>query len=119
MRARAIGGLWRYDYAVMNHSFDRRIKSFTAQVPAGASVTGMTFHDVDRKANTDWVAATSPGSLSWTAPTGAAQDWGLLYTFSFMTDAAPSAAGAAIIRLGIEEAPGGELQVGILGPAVP
>ena len=120
VRARAIDGLWRYDYAVMNHSFDRRIKSFTAQVPAGASVTGMTFHDVDRKPATDWVAATSPGSLSWTSPTGGApQDWGLLYSFGFITDAAPSAVGAAIIRLGIEEAPGGELQVGILGPAVP
>jgi len=122
VRARNVSGLWRYDYAVMNHSFDRRLKSFAAQVPVGASVSNMMFHDVDRSATTDWLASTAPGSLAWTAPTGVAkapQDWGLLYSFGFTTTAAPSAAGASSIVLGIEEAPGGQIVVPILGPQVP
>jgi hypothetical protein len=120
VRARSVGASWRYDYAVMNHDFDRRIKSFTA--PAGAGVAEARFHDVDRNGATDWVASPGVDTITWTAPTGVAtapQDWGLLYTFSFVTNAAPTAVGGATIRLGIEEAPGGELTVGILGPAVP
>jgi hypothetical protein len=49
------GSLWRYDYAVHNHDFDRRIKSFTAQVPIAATVSEMRFHDVDRNPATDWL----------------------------------------------------------------
>jgi hypothetical protein len=82
----------------------------------------MRFHDVDRSAATDWVAATGPGSLSWTAPAAipmAPQDWGLLYSFSFTTAAPPSAAGASSIVLGIHEAPGGQVVVPIMGPLVP
>jgi hypothetical protein len=106
----------------MNHSFDRRIRSFAAQLPVGATVSNLLFHDVDRMATTDWLPSTAPGSLSWTAPAGAPtapQDWGLLYTFSFSTAVAPSAAGASSIVLGIEEAPGGQIVVPILGPQVP
>ncbi len=119
VRARNVGGLWRYDYAVMNHSFDRRFKSFTASLPAGATVSDTRFHDVDRNASTDWAPAAGAGSLAWTAPAGVAaapQDWGLLYSFGFTTSAAPSAAGASSIVLGIEEAPGGQIVVPILGP---
>ena len=120
---RGVGGsLWRYEYAVMNHDFDRRIKSFTMQVPLGATVSDMTFHDVDRDPATDWLRSTSPGWLAWNAPTGVAnapQDWGLLYSFGFVTSSAPSAPGGATLRLGIEEAPGGELTIEILGPSIP
>lgn len=123
VRARNVGGsLWRYDYALMNHDFDRRIRSLTLPLPAGATVVGTSFHDVDRNAATDWAASTNPTELSWTAPAGvpkAPQDWGLLYSFSVQVDRAPSAVGAVTIRLGIEEAPGGELTVASLGPAAP
>jgi hypothetical protein len=122
VRAFAEGSLWRYEYAVMNHDFDRRIKSLTLALPSGETAVKMAFHDADRNPATDWVAVSSPGSVSWTAPSGQAKaplDWGLLNSFTFLTSSPPTTAGGATLRLGIEEAPGGELTIAILGPSVP
>ena len=77
---------------------------------------------MDRNPATDWIPTSGMGFARWTAPPGvpnAPQDWGLLYTFSFVTNTAPSAAGGAHLFLGIEEAPGGELLIQIMGPQVP
>jgi hypothetical protein len=127
VRATDVGsGRWRYDYALMNHDFDRRIRSFSVPLPMNAVVTNTTFHDVDRDAATDWVASVVPGdSISWRVPQNPAArlraplDWGLLDSFSFEVNQAPSAVQGVMATLGIAEAPGGSLNVAILGPAVP
>src|SRR5439155_25386760 len=38
------GGLTRFEYAVYNHNHDRSGQSFTVPVPAGATVSDITFH---------------------------------------------------------------------------
>jgi hypothetical protein len=120
------GGQWRYNYAVMNHDFNRRISSFSVPLPAGAVVTNVTFADSDRDAATDWVGTATPGtSMKWEIPTigGALKKspqlkWGMLDSFGFQTNVAPSATGAMTAHLGVWEG-GGELTVGILGPNTP
>ena len=117
------GGRWRDDYGLMNHTFDRRIRSLSVPLPIGATVTNMSFHDFDRDAATDWVPNAVPGdsitwrvSLSGPRRTVAPLDWGLLDSFSFEVDAAPTAVQGTIVTLGIAEAPAGFLRVPILGP---
>ena len=117
------GGQWRYEYAVMNHDFFRRIRSFSVPLPKGAVVTNTTFHDVDRNATTDWVpTATAGTAITWNLPdagpgriTLLGQPWGTLYNFGFQTNVAPSAASAKTVRLGILQR-GGELSVDLVGP---
>lgn len=120
------GGQWRYNYAVMNHDFNRKISSFSLPLAAGAVVSNVTFADVDRDPVTDWVNTATPGAtIRWQTPppptgqkSSPALKWGTLYAFGFQTNIAPSAAGALTARLGILDG-GGELTVGILGPSNP
>ncbi|HET8648332.1 MAG TPA: hypothetical protein VFO85_22735, partial [Vicinamibacteria bacterium] len=79
------GGRWRYNYALMNHDYDRKVRSFAIPLPEGAVVTNTGFHDGDRNANTDWTATVNPGvEIVWQGPTtvagrlGALLDWGML-----------------------------------------
>src|SRR4029453_16298744 len=109
------GGRWRYDYALMNHTFDRRIRSFSVPLPAGATVTSMSFHDYDRDAATGWVPSvdSSSGAITWRVDqagprrTVAPLDWGLMDSFSFEGNAAPTAVQGTLATLGIAEAPAG------------
>jgi hypothetical protein len=120
MRATDLGaGQWRYDYALMNHDFDRKIRSFSVPLPADGVVTNASFHDVDRNAATDWALTVTPGvQIVWNAPNAAsAQDWGLLYSFSFQVNAAPTPAGGSLARLGTQEAPGDDITTPIMAPA--
>jgi hypothetical protein len=112
-------GQWRYDYVVMNHTFDRRFRSFAVPLPAGAAATNTSFHDPDRNAATDWTATSVPGvEVVWQAPNAAAaQDWGYLYRFSFQSNAGPSAAEGVQVRLTAQDAPGGDFPIPLMGPA--
>jgi hypothetical protein len=67
-------------------------------VPAGATVGGIGFHDVDYHSGeaydgTDWAVSGGAGSsLTWstgTAPAANALRWGTLYNFRFVADAPP------------------------------
>ena len=123
MRATSVGGgRWRYEYAIMNHDYNAGIASLAIALPAGVTVTNVTFHDVDRDASTDWVARATPGDSIRFAPKKSAmtpgganlQKWGLLYNFGFEVDAAPSASGASSIVVG--GATGQLLPVKAIGP---
>jgi hypothetical protein len=117
------GGQWRYDYALMNHDFDRRIRSFSVPVPGGGTVTAQAFTSVNRNPGSAWVATAPAGQARWEIPGRPARDgqgaldWGNLNTFSFVTNRPPSAVGAVTVTLGVQEAPGGSVTVGILGPS--
>jgi hypothetical protein len=113
------GGRWRYDYALMNHDFDRRIRAFTVPLPAGAVVSNATFHDGDRDTSTSWAATVSPGGGITFAPVSGREkaplDWGMLDNFGFEVNAAP--ANGIVVQLGIAEAPRGTIRVSLLGPS--
>ncbi|HGY90289.1 MAG TPA: hypothetical protein ENK43_03850 [Planctomycetes bacterium] len=94
-------GTHRYVYAVHNLNSDRSGGSFSVPMPTGATVTNITFHDVDYHSGviwdgTDWPGSFSGGSVSWATTQTFAQNananalrWGTCYTFSFTSDMAP------------------------------
>ncbi len=118
-RARDLGdGWWRFDYALVNHDYDRRIQAFTLPLPDGISIDAIGFDDPDDDPRNDWLPTVARHSLEWRAPTaGAAADWGTLFHFSFEADAAPEPADAVLLPV----EPGASLQETIptlgLGPA--
>ena len=110
-------GNWRYDYAVYNLNSHRSGGSFFVPVPAGATKTGIGFHDVNYHsgepyANTDWVSTVDANGVTWSSPQTFAQNqntnalrWGTMYNFWFETnlahdgrsDAGPVQAGYAVV----------------------
>ena len=99
---------WRYDYALMNFDYavpvterretdiggvrvlrNRGIAALRLPVPAATATDGYGTHDATGSASDDWVATRTPGSLAFAAPAENTLDWGSMYRFSFIADAAP------------------------------
>ncbi len=95
------GGMWNYEYAVQNQSSDRAAGSFSVPIPAGASVSGLGFHDVEYHSGepysgTNWPPAIGATAVSWaTTPVGVdpnanALRWGTLYNFRLNVNKPPA-----------------------------
>jgi hypothetical protein len=96
------GGRQRYAYALQNHDFDRRIKSFRVQFNTTVGVIeNITSVDNDGIAANNWTSAVDATGITWTAPAGATPaaelDYASLLSFRFDSDqtatAAPSSLG--------------------------
>jgi hypothetical protein len=116
LRTRALGGgLYRYDYAVMNLDFARALidpvhpsepdmhvlsvagfSAFGVPMSPGTTISDLAFNDVDEDAGNDWSVSQTATGLRWQAPAGHTLDWGTLYRFSFTADRAPLPASAAL-----------------------
>jgi len=83
------GGVYHYEYALMNFDFERKIASFSIPVGAGQIVSDTGFGDANGNASDDWTASVGGGRVTWTAPAGNALDWGTLYNFRFDVNAPP------------------------------
>lgn len=94
------GGIWRYVYAVHNKTSHRSGKTFSVDVPEGATVTNIGFHDIDYHSGepydgTDWAGTHDEiqNRVIWsteaitTNPDANALRWGTVYTFWFDVDA--------------------------------
>lgn|GEM_PF-898851 len=99
-------GRKRYAYALQNHDFDRRIKSF--RVPfntTGGVIDNVAYADGDGFAANDWTAAIDASGITWTAPAAttppAEIDYATLVSFRFDIDQSPVAAQST---LGVFEA---------------
>jgi hypothetical protein len=106
------GGQWRYDFAVSNFDFarantegaepdlrvnsNRGFGSFRIPVDAGVALANIEFADADADAGNDWVSSRDASGLTWSAPAGNTLDWGTLYRFSVVADAAPVSASALL-----------------------
>jgi hypothetical protein len=101
------GGLWLYDYAVMNLDFSRpwtegaepnlRVNKALGfdnfGVPVGTStVTDLVFSDGDLVASNDWSPVIRDGRLTWWSSSRTnALNWGTMFRFSFTINQAPAA----------------------------
>jgi len=94
-RATDLGdGSFHYEYALANHDFDRKVKSFRVPLPPGAIVSNAAFRDLDGSAGSDWTITIGSGAVVFEAPgpiDATALDWGTLFNFRFDADAAPAA----------------------------
>jgi hypothetical protein len=109
VRATALGGgIYRYDYAVMNVDFARAqidaahprepnlhvlssdgFAAFSVPVSSAATLGNVEFADADQDAGNDWIVTQSASGVRWQAPAGHPLNWGTLYRFSFTADRAP------------------------------
>ncbi len=89
-------GKKRYAYALQNHDFDRRLRSF--HVPfdtANALIENVAYADGDGFAVNDWVSTIDASGITWTVPAGtvnppAELDYATLISFRFDSDVAPT-----------------------------
>jgi hypothetical protein len=121
------GGLYEYEYAVLNFDSDRSARRFAVPVPAGVAVTNVGFHDVDYHSGepwqgTDWVSTVGGGEVRWETETFAQNEeanalrWGTLYNFRFTAEAAPSNRPATLELF--KPGPQNELTVVVAGPSL-
>ncbi len=130
-RATDLGtGEWRYEYAVHNLTSHRSGRSFSVPVPAGATVSGIGFKDIDYHsgdpfAATDWTSAVSNGAVTWTggdyavSANGNALRFATLYNFWFTANVAPAAADATIALFRPDAAGPSSVSAAVQGPAAP
>jgi hypothetical protein len=83
------GGVFHYEYALVNFDFERQIRSFALPVGPGQTVSNAGFSDADGDPQNDWTPSVADLRVTWTAPAGNALDWGTLYSFRIDVDAAP------------------------------
>jgi hypothetical protein len=87
------GGQVRYQYALQNMDFDRKIRSFSVPLAPGVSVTNPTFADADADGTNDWQVDVAADAITWSTstiaqdPNANAMDWGFLYSFGFDANA--------------------------------
>ena len=112
------GGLYRYEYGVMNHDFDRQVRSISVPLPAGATASSLTFNDPDTDPTTDWVGGVSANAVSWQAPAVEdSLDWGTLFSFGFSSTAAPESLSMTVVALEAGTVP--SIEMATLTPGVP
>ena len=99
--------LYRYQYAIYNDNSDRSLQGLTLPLPPGITLQSIHFHDVDYHSgepydNSDWQVEVGADFIRWSGETFAnnananALRWGTTYSFSFETNAPPTAAMATL-----------------------
>jgi len=125
------GGIWRYEYAIQNLNAAWAPLALQVPIPAGVTVTGSGYHDVDyhsdsKQDNGAWGRTTTATAVQWKANTlvinGLVPNrlrWGTLYNFRVDANAPP---GTHAILLGYNEPPlptyGVSLSIPTLTPSV-
>ena len=105
------GNLWRYEYAVFNLNSHRAGGGFEIPVPAGVTVSGIGFKDVnyhsgEQHDNADWTGTRTAGTVRWAS--GRLNDpnkntnsnallWGMMYNFWFLADQPPTPRNGTVI----------------------
>ncbi len=100
------GGVWHYEYALLNVDMDRKAGSFSVPIPGGASVSNVGFHAVAHHNegvagynNDPWTWQVAGGAITWSTVANPIR-WGTLYNFRFDADAEP---GDVTVTLGMFE----------------
>ena len=108
-------GSYHFEFALENLNSDRSGQSFVLGFPAGSTISGQGFHDIeyhsgDPYSGTDWTATTtagpSGGNATWatqsfaTNPNANALRWGTCYSFWCDASAYPSTATIVLFKPG-------------------
>jgi len=130
------GTCYRYDYAVNNFDFAnsatqgtlpnlrvfgaKGFDRFSIARPIGAGIhfpVDAHFADLDINPANNWTASLGGSQITWTAPAGNELNWGTLYRFSLISDAAPQTQAETVIELRpANPLPRGDLIGSIIGP---
>ncbi|MFN0057807.1 MAG: proprotein convertase P-domain-containing protein [Planctomycetota bacterium] len=101
------GGGWRYEYALWNHNFARRVGAFRVPVAPGIGISDLTFHapwiETVVFDNEPWEVNSSSAEIEWSTATNPLR-WGYLYGFGFTTDAPPIASLVDVVGDAIPDA---------------
>ena len=100
-------GTWHYEYAIQNLNSTRGAQAYAVPLAAGATVTGVGFHDVaphsgEPYSDADWSFEVLSDRIEWSTdefsvdPNANALRWGTLYNFRFDCDVAPREAPAVL-----------------------
>ncbi len=101
-------GTWHYEYAVYNMNVDRSAGDFSVPVPAGVTLTNVSFrapfyHSGELYSSLPWTTTGGAGSnLMWSTELFSANAnanavrWATMYNFRFDADAAPTTGTATI-----------------------
>jgi len=96
------GGVTRFHYALYNQNSDRSASAVRFTMPAGATVSNLSFHDVPYHSgepfnSIDWASSFNGSEVAFACtetfasnPSANALRWGTTYSFSFDSTAAPS-----------------------------
>jgi hypothetical protein len=87
-------GVWHYEFALQNLNSDQSARSFTYELPDGAVLANVGFHDVDYHSGeiydlTDWDYTIDADSITWSTdtydvnPNANALRFGTIYNFRF------------------------------------
>jgi hypothetical protein len=96
------GDTYHYEYALMNMTSDRQIRSFSVPVRGVPNIANIGFHDSDPDAANDWQVTADGRMITWETATYAqnpnanALVFGYLYNFRFDADAPPAALDATL-----------------------
>jgi hypothetical protein len=96
------GGMWHYEYAMLNIDMDRQVGSFSIPITDSMIVTNVGFHAVEHHDepfntrdpdavpidNAPWVPAVTADSITWSTLTNPIR-WNHLYNFRFDSNRPP------------------------------
>ncbi len=104
-------GEYRYNYVVDNYDFDPLLNQFRLPLSASTSFSDFVFVDIDGNAANDWTVSHVGDELVVSAPVGNEQDWGMLFSFSFTTSAAPQTGDVTLISPNASNIPAATVRV--------
>jgi hypothetical protein len=90
-----VAGLYHYEYAVHNVDNSRGAATFRVPVCSAATVSGISFRDIDDNSLNDWIASRQGHELVFTAPAGNPLDWNMVFNFGFDCSLPPMSAAVA------------------------
>ncbi len=96
------GGVWHYDYALLNKDSEREIRSFSLPVVGVPGITNLGFHDNDTIPGNDWEVSLDGSTLMWSTdtydqnPNANSLVFGYMFNFRFDAAAPPSAIDATL-----------------------
>jgi hypothetical protein len=90
-------GSWQYEYALLNKTSDRQVRSFSLPVRGVPDIANISFHDNDNDPSNDWQMTLQDDTLKWQCeayaqnPNARALMFGYQFNFRFDAPAPPTA----------------------------